>query len=207
MTEELLQRSPEWRQSRAGHVTASKVGDLLKTNRNGAYSAKRANYFDLIVAERVTGKPQDWKEIRSLEERAKLEPAARAWYTLMTGNDVEEVGFIKHPTIEFSGASPDGLLKKSGGLEIKCLDAGNHLKLFSEDTRIAVLTEYLPQVHFGMACTGRKWWDLIAFNPTMPESMRMFRQTIKRDEKIIAAIELAVREFLAEVDAKVRRIL
>lgn len=203
MTEELIQRSEAWRMARVGHVTASKVFDLLKTNKGGAYSAKRANYLDFIVAERISGKPQDWKEVRSLAERAKLEPAARAWYALQTGNDVDEVGFIKHPTIEYAGCSPDGLIKKTGGLEIKCLDAGNHLKMFTDERG---MLEYLPQCHFGMACTGRKWWDFIAFNPTMPEDVRMFRRTIKRDDDLIAKIESAVIEFLAEVDDRIAAI-
>lgn len=203
-TERMIQRSVEWRMARCGYVTASKVGDIIRTNKNGKHSADRANYFDLIVAERMTGQPQDWKEIRSLEERSKLEPEARAWYSLMTGNDVDEIGFVKHPTIPFGGCSPDGTIRKTGGLEIKCLDAKNHVKLFSDSTRDAVLLEYLPQVHFNMACTGRKWWDLISYNKTMREErMRMFRLTIKRDEDMIARLEEAVMVFLAEVDRQV----
>lgn len=204
---DLVQRSLEWRMARVGHVTASKIADIIRTNQNGKFSARRADYFDLIVAERMTGQPQDWKEIRSLEERAKLEPEARAWYSLMTGNDVAETGFIKHPTIAMAGASPDGLIKKTGGLEIKCLDAKNHIKLFAPETRDAILIDYLPQVHFNMACTGRKWWDLISYNKTMQdEAMRMFRLTIKRDETMIATIETAVIEFLTLVENKIAAI-
>jgi hypothetical protein len=207
MTADLVQRSDEWRMARVGHVTASKVGHIVKMNQNGKASKKRADYLDLVVAERLTGQPQDWQEIRSLEERAKLEPEARGWYSLMTGNDVDEVGFIKHPTIEFAGASPDGTIRRAGGLEIKCLDAKNHLKLFFANMRDSVLEEYLPQVHFNMACTGRKWWDLISYNKTVREErMRMFRLTIKRDEEVIRLLESAVIDFLAEVDEKVKQI-
>lgn len=204
---DLIQRSLEWRMARVGYATASKIVDIVKKNKSGAYSSKRQDYFDALVAERMTGQPQDWKEIRSLEERAKLEPEARAWYSLMTGNDVDEVGFIKHPTIEFAGSSPDGLIKKSGGLEIKCLDAKNHLKLFNEKTRDAILEDYLPQVHFNLACTGRKWWDLVSYNKTIREErMRMYRLTIKRDEMIIGMLETSVKDFLAEVDAQIAQL-
>jgi hypothetical protein len=203
-TAELVQRSLEWRMARVGHVTASKVGDIVRVKKNGEATADRANYFDLIIAERMTGQPQDWKEIRSLEDRAKLEPEARGWYSLITGNDVDEVGFIKHPTIEMAGCSPDGMIRKTGGLEIKCLDAKNHIKLFSPTTRDTILIDYLPQVHFNLACTGRKWWDFISYNKTMQdEAMRMFHLTIKRDDHIIAKIESAVTAFLAEVENKI----
>lgn len=207
MTAELVQRSLEWRMARVGHLTASKIADIVKMNQNGNHSKRRSDYLDLIVAERLTGQPQDWKEVRSLEDRAKLEPEARGWYSLMTGNDVEEVGFIKHPTIAMAGSSPDGLVRKTGGLEIKVLDAKNHIKLFSETTRNSILVDYLPQVHFNMACTGRKWWDWISYNKTMQdERMRMFLLTIKRDEELITKFESAALEFLAEVERKVAEI-
>jgi hypothetical protein len=204
-TAELEQRSLEWRMARCGAVTASKVSDVIKTINGGkAYSAKRANYLDMIVAERITGKPQDWKEVKSLTDRAEMEPDARACYSFYTGNEVSLVGFVQHPSIERAGASPDGIVRRSGMIEIKCLDAGNHLKLFSGDD--SVMLEYLPQVHFGMACTGRKWCDFVAFNPTMPEEIKMFRRRIERDEKVIAAIESEVRKFIAEVDTRVAHI-
>lgn len=205
-TAELEQRTEAWRMARVAHVTASRVGDIVKTINNGkSYSAKRGRYLDEIVAERITGKPQDWKEVRSLTERAEMEPAARECYSFYTDNDVELVGFIQHPSIKFAGASPDGVVGKPGMIEIKCLDSGNHLKLFAGDD--SVMLEYLPQVHFGMACTGRKWCDFVAFNPTMPEDLKLFRHRVLRDEAVIAMLENAVREFLAEADAKVAALL
>jgi hypothetical protein len=57
-----------------------------------------------------------------------------------------------------------------------------------------------------MACTVRKWWDFIAYNPTMPEDMRMYRQTIKRDEDEIARIEVAIIEFNCEVETRIAAI-
>jgi hypothetical protein len=206
-TETLEQRSDEWRQARVGCVTASRVGDIVKTISNGkAYSAKRLNYFNELVAERVTGKPQDWKEIRSLNDRADLEPDARDCYTFYTGNEVRLAGLIKHPTILNAAASPDGLVKKTGGVEIKVLDSANHLKLFGDGPE-SVIYDYLPQVHFNMACTGRKWWDFVGFNPHMPEELKIFIQRVSRDDAVIEQLETAVKEFLAEVDAKVSKLL
>lgn len=200
---EPLQRTDAWRQDRCGKVTASRVGDIIKTINGGkAYSAKRANYFNELVAERLTNKPQDWKEVKSLTDRAEMEPQAVACYEFYSGYRVDLSGFIQHPEIEFAGSSPDGLIQKDGGLEIKCLDGGNHVKLFG-DRPEDVMDEYLPQVNFNMACTGREWWDFIAFNPHMPEHMKMFRRTIRRDENCIKLLETAVIEFIAEVDQRV----
>lgn len=203
-TTQLEQRSEEWRLARCGAVTASRVADLIKINKNGSFSAKRAAYFNELVAERITKRPQDWKEIRSLTERAELEPDARACYSFYTGNEVEIVGYVKHPEIDYFGASPDGLVGRDGMIEIKALDAANHIRLISGDD--SVMFDYLPQVHSGMACTKRKWCDFVAFNPTMPEDMKLFVRTIQRDDDCISQIELAVKQFLAEVDSRVTEI-
>ena len=39
----------------------------------------------------------------------ECEPEARFAYAIEQGVEIEEVGFIAHPTIEMAGASPDGL--------------------------------------------------------------------------------------------------
>jgi hypothetical protein len=202
----LEQGSIEWRMARVGHATGSRIADIVKTISNGTkYSTKRGNYLDELVAERLTGQPADWKEVRSLEARKALEPDARACYEFDTGNSVVEVGFVKHPFIPFAGSSPDGLIGKTGGIEIKALDAANHLKLF-DGRAIQVVEEYLPQVHFNMACTGRKWWDFVAFNPLMPPAMKLFIQRVPRDVTETARLETAVKDFLAEVDERVARL-
>lgn len=203
---DLEQRSEAWRLARCGCVTASRVSEIIKTINGGkAYSAKRGNYLDEIVSERITGQPADWKEIRSLNDRAEMEPDARACYSFYSGLEVDLIGFVKHPSIPYAGASPDGIVGKTGMIEIKCLDGKNHIKLFTEKWD-DVVAEYLPQMQFGMCCTGRKWCDFVAFNPTMPEELKLFTLRIKRDEPAMERLERAIEEFLAEVDARVESI-
>lgn len=211
-TEGLIQRSDEWRDARCGCVTASSVSDIVARNKPkkgqtvGEYSARRANYFDAIVAERMTGKPQDWKEVWSLTQRSELEPEARDCYSFYSGNEVQLVGFVQHPKIGNAGASPDGLIDADGMLEIKCLDPKNHLKLFEGDE--SIMREYLPQMDFGLACTGRQWCDFLSYCPWMKEErFKSFIQRVPRNEKRIASLEISVEEFLAEVDAKIGRLL
>ena len=100
----MLQRSPEWWAARCGKCTASRVGDVIATTRNG-WGAARGKYLEQLVCERLTGRNQDNKVIRSLEARAELEPEARAAYSFYTDNDIELVGFVEHPKIVNSGAS------------------------------------------------------------------------------------------------------
>jgi hypothetical protein len=202
--QELIQRSPEWWQYRAGKVTASRLYDVIKRNKNGDYSSKRGAYFNEIVGEIITGRPADMKEVRSLNGRAELEPLARAAYEWYEGGAVQEVGCIPHPAIERFACSPDGLVRRSGGVEIKALDAPNHIRALQGDE--AIIEEYLPQCNGNLACSGRKWWDLVFFNPYMPEEMKLHVVRINRNNEAIALLESAVIAFLVEVDVKVQAV-
>lgn len=202
--ETALQRTEQWRQDRCGKATASRVLDIITRTRNG-WGHARGKYLDQLIAERLSGRPQDMRRIKSLDDRSDLEPDARDAYCFYTDNEIELVGFVPHPTIENAGASPDGLVNSDGMLELKCLDAGNHHKLFAGD--LSPLEDYLPQVHFGMACTERKWTDLVAYCPIMPEELKMFRQPIQRDDDLIVVLEREVKAFLAEVDSKVAALM
>lgn len=199
----MIQGSVEWQQARAGKVSASRIADVMARTKTG-YGAARRHYLDKLVAERVTGKPMAQRAVMSLERRLEMEPEARIAYEFYSDNTVVEVGFIEHPTIPHAGASPDGLIADDGGLEIKCCDSTTHLEIL---TTGIVDKGYVQQCDFGMACTGRQWWDFASFDPLMPEELKLFVQRIERDESRITAIESAVIEFLSEVDLKVRQVL
>lgn len=196
--ETVIQQSEEWNQLKCGWIGASRIGDMLATTKNG-WAASRKNYFNELIAQRLTGRRTS-RYVYSLNNRLEMEPEARAAYEFYTGNDVVEVGFIPHPSIEHFGASPDGLIGDDGGLEIKCMDAPNHLETL--ETGI-VATGYVYQCLSGMACTGRKWWDFVSYQPDMPEELKLFRKRFDRDDHAIGKIEAAVREFDAEIEAKI----
>lgn len=52
------QGSAAWLAERAGCLTASTFADIMATTKSG-YSASRGNAMGRIVAERMTGKPQE----------------------------------------------------------------------------------------------------------------------------------------------------
>lgn len=197
------QHTQEWWDDRRGKATASRMGDLMRRLKRGGWGADRDNYLREKVAERITGKNRDRKKVASLDHRLELEPDARAAYEFYYECDVTTVGFIDHPRIPNAGASPDGLVGSEGGLEIKCLDSQGHIDLILAG---GIDEDYILQCHFGMACTGRQWWDFVAFCPEMPEEGKLWVQRVERDEAKIAEIESAVIEFLAEVDQKVEQV-
>lgn len=203
MSEEAVQGTLEWFAVRAGKVTASRIGDVMRRTKKG-WGADRGHYLNKLVAERITGQPMAQRTVASLERRLEVEPDARAAYEFYSDyNIVTEVGFIEHPAIPMAGASPDGLIGEDGGLEIKCCDTPAHNEMLLTG---AIDPDYVLQCQFGMACSERQWWDFMSFDPLMPEELKVYVRRIPRDENKIAEIESAVIEFLAEVDAKVEQL-
>lgn len=193
------QGSPEWFAERLGKVTASRLSDVVARTKTG-WGAARANYMAQLIAERLTGVPQESYTNSAMQWGIDTEADARAAYEFRTDANVELVGFVPHPSIEMSGASPDGLIGNEGLIEIKCPNTATHLDTLLS---LSLPAKYVTQMQWQMACTGRAWCDFVSYDPRMPETMRLYVRRIKRDDKQITEYEDAVTEFLAELDRKV----
>lgn len=198
------QRSEEWFAQRRGKVTASRIGDILATIRNGNWAASRKNYAAQLITERLTGKDPEPYTNEYIEWGIAQEAPAREAYTKATGTAVEEVGFVNHPTIAYAGASPDGLIGEDGLLEIKCPTTATQIeRLLGAE----IPESYRLQMLWQMACTGRKFCDFVSFDPRLPEDMSLFIKRFERDDKEIKHIENEVEIFLNEVDETVKALL
>jgi putative phage-type endonuclease len=193
------QGSSAWFAQRIGKLTASRLADALAKTKSG-YSASRANYMAQLVAERLTGVPAESYTNAAMQHGIDTEPLARAAYEFHTDNTVEPAGFIDHPVIEMTGASPDGLVGDDGLVEIKCPNTATHIETLLSGV---IPSKYVLQMEWQMACTGRQWCDYISFDPRMPENMRLFIARQHRGEALIARLENDVIEFLGELDRKV----
>lgn len=202
MSIDLVQGTDEWLSIRLGKVTASRVADVIARTKTGP-SASRANYMAELVAERLTGARSETFTNAAMAWGTDNEPEARLAYEFRTDVTVEQVGFIAHPSIEMSGASPDGLVAADGLVEIKCPNTATHIETLLTGT---IPAKYETQMLWQMACTGRAWCDFASFDPRLPEEMRLFVKRFDRDDKRIAEMEEQVRVFLFELDTTVRRL-
>lgn len=195
------QRTDDWFKARLGKVTASRVADVVAKTKTG-YSSSRENYMADLIVERLTGQKASTFSNAAMEYGTLMEPNARAAYSARIGELVEEVGFIDHPTIRMSGASPDGLVG-DGLVELKCPNTGTHLEylLAGEPP-----TKYVTQMQWQMACTGRPWCDFVSYDERLPEHLRVFMKRIPRDDKRIAELEAEVQKFLVELDEKLKKL-
>ena len=196
------QRSDGWFAARCGKVTASRVADVVARTKTG-YGASRANYMAELLIERLTGKPVEKFQSAAMEWGTKVEEEARSQFEGATGSLVLETGFVPHPAIVNTGASPDGLIGDDGLVEIKCPNSATHL-----DTLMGggLPEKYHTQIMWQMACTGRKWCDFVSFDPRMPEKLQLFIHRVERDDAKIQMLETEVRKFLAELDDKLTKI-
>ena len=202
--DEIVQGSPEWHAIRCGKVTASRIADVVAKDRTGkAWGVSRANYAAQLICERLTGVVAESYTSAAMQWGTDQEPAARAAYQFEVNKRVNVVGFVLHPTIGQTGASPDGFVGDDGLVQFKCPESKTHI-----DTLLGAPIDgrYQKQMLWEMACTGRRWTDFVSFDPRLPESMQLCIKRFPRDDAAIAELETAVIDFLNELRLTVHRL-
>jgi putative phage-type endonuclease len=200
---DIEQGTDAWRRLRLGKLTASRLADALAKTKTG-WGASRANLIADLVAERLTGTSADRFTNEAMRWGTEQEPRARIAYELWTNTEVAQVGFIDHPKIPMSGASPDGLVKDTGLVEIKCPNTASHIEtLLGQE----VPAKYRTQMLWQMACTGREWCDFVSYDPRMPIDMQFFVKRLTRDGIRIVEMEKEAVTFLGEVEEKLAALI
>lgn len=198
------QGSAAWLYERVGFITASRFGAVIARTKAGKPTAERDKYLWDLVVERLTGQPQDHFTSSAMQWGTEQEANSRMAYEAATGRMVEEVGFIKHPTLARVGGSPDGLIGDDGGWESKSpWNSAVHLLTWLQ----GMPEDHIPQVQGLMWITGRDWWDFQSFDPRLPERLQRYIQRVPRDDKFIAAMEAEIITLEAEVSATVAKII
>ena len=195
---EALAGTPNWLAARRGMLTASVVKDALAVLKSGKPSESRTKLAHRLVAERVTGFAVDNYVTPAMQWGIDHQSEAIAEYEARTGNIVGPEAFFQHPTIDWFGATPDGLIGGDGLIEVKCPTTPTHVAwtLAGE-----VPEEHRLQMLAQLACTGRKWVDFVSFDPRIPTGARLFIRRFEPDRADIERVEEGAREFLELVAA------
>lgn len=197
-----MQQTEEWFKARLGKVTASRVSDVIAKTKSG-YSTSRAKYMTQLIIERITGERAESYSNAAMEWGIEQEAFARAAYEAHANVLVDQCGSFDHPSIPMSSASPDGLVEQDGLVEIKNPMSHTHLETLLTKT---VSGDYVTQMQWQMACTGKKWCDFVSYDSRMPEHLRLFVKRIERDDETIAELEKEVSKFLNELEDKVNKL-
>lgn len=177
------QGSPEWFELRKGRMTASHA-QAIGNNGKGLDT-----YITELMAEYHSHADKEQFSNEHTERGKELEEFAAEMYELENDVTIEKIGFVEDG--EFAGCSPDGLVGEEGGVEIKSLNDVNHYKIIRDGEK-EIDSKYIWQVQMCLLLTGRKWWDLIFYNPNFEKSLVVFR--IEPDEEKQEALKEGLKE-------------
>ena len=196
------QGTGEWKQARAGVITASMfktAREKLKSGANKGQPTESAkNYAFRLAIERISREPLDEGfETWQMKRGHELEPQARLLHEHHAQVVVDACGFVT--TVDgLFGASADGLVGTDGGAEYKCLVSPERLR----DTLVKNdISDFMDQVQGGLWITGRAWWDFCIYCPALESVGRDFcRWRVPRNDDYIASLEHDLIEFSRLVD-------
>jgi hypothetical protein len=211
------QHSAEWFAAKLGRVSASNIGPAMKRltrvsgeKKKGDWTAAHDAYVRDIAWELITRVPTEHYVSKPMEIGTQYEGEARVEYWQMCGEEVEQTGFILHPTLDYLGCSPDGIRPiAKRGVEIKVPQLKTHEDYLMDNV---VPEEYVAQMQCNMLCCELPAWDFVSYAPPelyedFPEDLRIFVKTLKADPEMHAQMELAATSIMEEAVAMVNRLL
>jgi hypothetical protein len=163
---------------------------MFKTARtrlkNGDWSSVARDYAVKTAVERISGFPMDEGfETWAMRRGRELEPEARNQLSLHLGVDIAECGFVTTDCARF-GASADGLIGDTQGVEIKCVVSPERIRSALLDNDVSA---YMDQIQGGMWITGRNVWHLAIYAPILSGVNKALTVwSLARDESYIAAL-------------------
>ena len=208
---ELIQGSNKWKEARLGIITASQTGKLVtpKTRKIADNDDSRGIVYEKL-AERITGRNDDFFQSKYMDLGNVFEPFARDLYSAKKAK-VIEMGFIVKDFNGFKiGYSPDGLVEEDyagegrGLIEIKCPSRNVHIKGICTGEIPAM---YTMQMQTGMLVTGREWCDYVSyFNGMKLNIIRMYADKSLHDLIIeaVKVIEKRVVECADDYEVKTK---
>jgi|SRR3972149_2967849 len=178
---DIIQRSDEWFSIRKGKFTASNAQSI------GNQGKGLETYIWQVLTKKYSdGFDYDYKN-DDIQRGVELEEQAKMVYEIEK-EPVTTVGFIEMD--EYVGCSPDGLIGDEGGIEIKCPNDTNYMKLLLQGER-AIESKYIWQCQMFLLVAERSWIDFVAYNPNFDKNLIVVRmkKDLAMQEKLIVGIE------------------
>lgn len=197
------QNTEEWDNFRSGRLTGSKLGIVMaKFGKPFGDPAKK--YAKIIAVEQIKKAPVMSSFSNDHMARGhEQEPIARALYEQETFSTVENGGFFCSEEI---GCSPDGLIRKNGLIEIKCVIANIH---YDNVKRQDIDPAYKWQCIGNLKFTGRDWIDFVSYCDDYIDGKKLFIYRARKDDfkEQFEMIDQRVDEFMSLVRANKEIIL
>lgn len=188
---DVIQGSTLWRRLRAGIPTASQFDRIL--TKSGARSKQAEKYMLELLAEKITGSPEDSGQTFDMIRGTQMEAEAVKFYEFTNEAQTVPIGFVTNDDGTI-GASPDRFVGERGRLEIKAPKAGTHMAYLLQAG--AVYDDYKVQAQGQLWISEGDWSDVLSFHPELPPALHR----TERDSKFIALLTEAVEEFSAGLE-------
>jgi len=181
----MQQGDAEWLAIKAGKISGSRFRAVLDLHkRTGQPNKPRRELVADLRRELETGVLTSIEPNEYMAHGTRCEPIACALYAFERDVDVRHAAWIPHPSIEYVGFSPDGLIGADGMIEIKspALEP-RHMRTVESGK---CPDDYLAQCQGGLWVTKRAWCDFVSFwEPT--HEICVVR--VLRDELFIARLQ------------------
>lgn len=188
---DIEQGSLDWHKLRYGWITASRFKDVMAKGQGKT----RKTYLHQLAAEAISDMREEGYSNEYMEWGTETEPQAREMYEFVSGNEVDQVSFIRLDGHKI-GCSPDGLIGDNGIIEIKCPKTSTQVETYLSGK---MPTAHRAQVQGQLWIAEREWCDFVSFDPRINGTSSFFRFRVFRDDEYIKDIESACFEFEAEL--------
>ena len=181
------QGSAEWLKSRQGLLTASNFAIAM------GKGATRTRLLRQIAAASLWGAADDSYQSPAMARGSAMEAEARLAFAVETGLVAAEVGLALNSDCPGLGASLDGLIGDTVGLEIKCPSVAVHVGYLADNQLPAA---YKWQVHGQMLVCQLGRVHFYSYHPSMPP----LHIVVDRDDDMLAELKAKLDVFLTELE-------
>ena len=227
ITSNVEQRSLDWYRLRCGHITGSKVSDIMKSGRkkDEVFSETAKAYLFQVAGERLfnptflndDGIFQDYIDqvsvnTKAMQWGADQEGAAKSLFMQMNfpEGEIVELSSCKHDTIPYFAASPDGAIYygRDGEdlkiIEVKCPNINTYMKYRTLIHDAASLKETEPKYYWQMmaemSCTGAKGGIFIVYCPWLSKPIHWADiGRVEDDIKLMEDRVILANDFINEI--------
>lgn len=226
ITDNVEQRSLDWYRLRCGHITGSKVADIMKSGRkkDEVFSDTAKSYLYQVAGERLFNPDflndddifQDYIDqvsvnTKAMQWGADQEDAAKSLFMQMNfpEGEITELSSCKHDTIPYFAASPDGAIYGRDGedlkiIEVKCPNINTYMKYLTLIHDAASLKETEPKYYWQMmaemSCTGAKGGIFVVYCPWLAKPIHWAEiDRVEDDIKLMEDRVILANDFINEI--------
>jgi hypothetical protein len=193
--------SDEWFAEKAGKPSASSFCEIVTTKGEPTAKSRRDGYLFKLAGEAMTGMNKNSYMSQAMKDGVEREPYSRALYSILEGVIVEEVGVVYPDEQKKYLCSPDGLINRQYGLELKNVIAKTQAKRLMENR---LPTEYFTQIQGSLlCCPGLDRWDFFSCGP---EGLPPFHLQIGRDEPYLLKLKEQLDRFCYDLAKIIKRL-